>query len=220
MVLLGENNNDQDISGNHYSYCIILNFWWIKRINLFYQNHSPSEGVIVTFTFHKMQAHTPLCFHLDTSNKTNSKIWPWPRLQKWNTFKYTLWLNDKQLCAIFQSGSLSVNLSLTSHTAPGLHRRLLRLPHSAPAFPLLGSSFRLVQVFHDKNQHLYINNNMVRRTMPSTLGQSRILQSKYVNDQSNAPILLMLKSRNLLHKTKRWKLSSVLNNILPLAISI
>ena len=115
-------------------------------------------------------------------------------------------MTSNLLCAIFQSGSLSVNLSLTSHTAPGLHRRLLRLPHSAPAFPLLGTSFRLVQVFHDKNQHLYINNNMVRRAMMiSTLGQSRILQSKYVNDQSNAPILLMLKSISQNETLKAFK---------------
>ena len=98
-----------------------------------------------------------------------------------------------------------MNLSLTSHTEPGLHRRLLRLPHSAPAFPLLGTSFRLVQVFHDKNQHLYINNNMVRRAIISTLGQSPILQSKYVNDQSNAPILLMLKSTSQNETLKAFK---------------
>lgn len=77
----------------------------------------------------------------------------------------------------YQSGSLSVNLSLTSHKIPGLHARLCSLPHTAPSFSLvtgeLGGDtrqFHLVQVFHDKNQHLYINNNLDSLSTMESLG--------------------------------------------------
>ena len=99
------------------------------------------------------------------------KVWKKPSwlLQCSGEANYVLWLHHFYS---LQSGSLSVNLSLTSHKLPGLHKRLCSLPHSAPSFSLVtggpGSDsrmFHLVQVFHDKNQHLYINNNMVR-TLP------------------------------------------------------
>jgi len=77
----------------------------------------------------------------------------------------------------YRSGSLSVNLSLTSHKLPGLHKRLCSLPHSAPSFSLMTvgpggqpRQFHLVQVFHDKNQHLYINNNMDSLSTMESLG--------------------------------------------------
>ena len=56
-----------------------------------------------------------------------------------------------------------MNLSLTSHRIPGLHRHLVSLPTSSPANMLRINQklYRLGQVFHDKNQHLYINNDQV-----------------------------------------------------------
>ena len=57
-----------------------------------------------------------------------------------------------------------MNLSLTSHRIPGLHRRLVSLPSSpspANVLKIKRKLYRLGQVFHDKNQHLYINNDQV-----------------------------------------------------------
>jgi len=55
-----------------------------------------------------------------------------------------------------------VNLSLTSHRVPGLHRHLVSLPSSPSptnTLRLHNKLYRLGQVFHDRNQHLYINND-------------------------------------------------------------
>ena len=58
-----------------------------------------------------------------------------------------------------------MNLSLTSHRVPGLHRHLVSLPSSPSptnTLRLHNKLYRLGQVFHDRNQHLYINNDQVR----------------------------------------------------------
>ena len=64
-----------------------------------------------------------------------------------------------------------MNLSLTSHRIPGLHHHLVTLPSSPSPANILrinNKLYRLGQVFHDKNQHLYINNDQVSRNSVRT----------------------------------------------------
>ena len=63
----------------------------------------------------------------------------------------------------YKSNSISANLSLMSHSIPKLHHNLCNLQNKSPIFWIRGAEFRLVQIFHDKNQHLYINNKEVSR---------------------------------------------------------
>jgi hypothetical protein len=59
----------------------------------------------------------------------------------------------------YRSNSISANLSLTNHTIPRLHQKLCNLQNTSPLFWIRGTRYKLVQVIHDKNQHLYIRNN-------------------------------------------------------------
>ena len=65
----------------------------------------------------------------------------------------------------YKSSSISANLSLMSHSIPRLHHNLCNLQNTSPIFWIRGFEFRLVQIFHDKNQHLYINNKQVNITL-------------------------------------------------------
>jgi len=70
----------------------------------------------------------------------------------------------------YKSNSISANLSLVSHSIPKLHQKLCHLQNTSPIFWIRGSQFRLVQVFHDKNQHLYINNKQSSTNPMDSLG--------------------------------------------------
>jgi len=70
----------------------------------------------------------------------------------------------------YKSNSISANLTLMSHSIPSLHHNLCNLQNTAPIFWIRGAEFRLVQVFHDKNQHLYINNKQSETNPVDSLG--------------------------------------------------
>ena len=59
----------------------------------------------------------------------------------------------------YRTKSISANLSLTNHTIPRLHHRLCNLQNTSPLFWIRGTRYKLVQVIHDKNQHLYLGDN-------------------------------------------------------------
>ena len=59
----------------------------------------------------------------------------------------------------YRTKSISANLSLTNHTIPRLHHRLCNLQNTSPLFWIRGTRYKLVQVIHDKNQHLYLRAN-------------------------------------------------------------
>ena len=59
----------------------------------------------------------------------------------------------------FRTKSISANLSLTNHTIPRLHQRLCHLQENSPLFWMAGSRYKLVQVIHDKNKHLFVREN-------------------------------------------------------------
>jgi hypothetical protein len=59
----------------------------------------------------------------------------------------------------YRSNSISANLSLTNHTIPRLHHKLCNLQNTSPLFWIRGTRYKLVQVIHDRNMHLYIRNN-------------------------------------------------------------
>ena len=65
----------------------------------------------------------------------------------------------------YKSNSISANLSLMSHSIPKLHHNLCNLQNTSPVFWIRGTEFKLVQIFHDKNQHLYINTKQVKNSM-------------------------------------------------------
>eukprot|EP00090_Calanus_glacialis_P018332 TRINITY_DN28439_c0_g1_i1.p1 TRINITY_DN28439_c0_g1~~TRINITY_DN28439_c0_g1_i1.p1 ORF type:complete len:351 (-),score=100.90 TRINITY_DN28439_c0_g1_i1:47-1099(-) len=70
----------------------------------------------------------------------------------------------------YKSKSISANLSLMSHSIPKLHHNLCNLQNKSPIFWIRGTEFRLVQIFHDKNQHLYINNKQSSTSPMDSLG--------------------------------------------------
>ena len=57
----------------------------------------------------------------------------------------------------YRTKSISANLSLTNYTIPRLHHKLSNLQDTSPLFWIQGTRFKLVQVIHDKNHHLYMN---------------------------------------------------------------
>merc|ERR1719233_38877 len=57
----------------------------------------------------------------------------------------------------YRTKSISANLSLTNYTIPRLHHKLSNLQDASPLFWIQGTRFKLVQVIHDKNHHLYMN---------------------------------------------------------------
>ena len=59
----------------------------------------------------------------------------------------------------YRSNSISANLSLTNHTIPRLHHKLCNLQNTSPLFWIRGTRYKLVQVIHDKNMHLYVRHN-------------------------------------------------------------
>ena len=59
----------------------------------------------------------------------------------------------------YRTKSISANLSLTNHTIPRLHHRLCNLQNTSPLFWIRGTKYKLVQVIHDKNQHLYLRDD-------------------------------------------------------------
>ena len=59
----------------------------------------------------------------------------------------------------YRTKSISANLSLTNHTIPRLHHRLCNLQNTSPLFWIRGTRYKLVQVIHDKNLHLYLRDN-------------------------------------------------------------
>lgn len=60
----------------------------------------------------------------------------------------------------YRSNSISANISLTNFTIPRLHHRLCNLQNLSPLFWIKGTRYKLVQVIHDKNQHLYLHKNI------------------------------------------------------------
>ena len=60
---------------------------------------------------------------------------------------------------LFRTNSISANLSVSNHTVPHLHHKLTNLHNLAPLFWLSGVRYKLVQVIHDKNQHLFVRND-------------------------------------------------------------
>jgi len=56
----------------------------------------------------------------------------------------------------YRSNSISANLSVTNHTIPHLHQKLINLHNTSPLFWLHGVRYKLVQVIHDKNHHLFV----------------------------------------------------------------
>ena len=60
----------------------------------------------------------------------------------------------------YRSNSISANISLTNFTIPRLHHRLCNLQNLSPLFWIKGTRYKLVQVIHDRNQHLYLHKNI------------------------------------------------------------
>ena len=54
--------------------------------------------------------------------------------------------------------SISINMSLTNLSIPHLHTRICHLERDSPFFLLDRKKYRLVQVIHDKNRHLFVRN--------------------------------------------------------------
>jgi len=59
----------------------------------------------------------------------------------------------------YRSNSISANISISNHTIPHLHHKLTNLHNISPLFWLKGVRYKLVQVIHDKNQHLFVKND-------------------------------------------------------------
>ena len=59
----------------------------------------------------------------------------------------------------YRTKSISANLTLTNHTIPRLHHKLCSLQNTSPLFWLAGNRYKLVQVIHDKNKHLFVKEN-------------------------------------------------------------
>ena len=61
---------------------------------------------------------------------------------------------------LFRSESISANISLANHTIPRLHQQLSNLNNISPLFWLGGVRYKLAQVIHDKNQHLFVKDKV------------------------------------------------------------
>ena len=56
----------------------------------------------------------------------------------------------------YRTKSISTNLTLTNHTIPGLHHKICNLQNTSPLFWMQDTRYKLVQVIHDKNKHLFV----------------------------------------------------------------
>ena len=102
----------------------------------------------------------------------------------------------------YKSNSISANLSLMSHSIPKLHHNLCNLQNKSPIFWIRGTEFRLVQIFHDKNQHLYINNKEVSKDLFFLSLSSSPIK---ITIENPFPIVYTISKIKILHINKyRW----------------